>query len=368
MRSIFSFIALICFINLSFAQNLTTPVGGGSPKAWVGERIGITDIHITYNRPGVKGRDGKVWGELVPYGYADLGFGTSKAAPWRAGADENTTISFSTDVQIEDKKLPAGIYGFFIAMSETDAELIFSKNTTSWGSYFYDPKEDALKVKVKTEKNTQPTERLKYEFTDQNDNSAVVSLYWEKMKIPFKVKVDLVQTQLESFRKELRGDKGFNPDAWVQAAAFNVQHNINLEEALAWSDYAINAVFVGQKNFKTLSGKANVLRKLGRISEADALMKEAMPLAGMQELHQYARQLLRDKRCVEALEVYKLNAAKNPNQFTTNVGLARGYSATGDFKNAMKYAKLAELQAPDKTNKDAVAGFIIKLQQGKDIN
>jgi hypothetical protein len=93
-----------------------------------------------------------------------------------------------------------------------------------------------------------------------------------------------------------------------------------------------------------------------------------MPLAGMQEMHQYARQLLRDKRPVEALEIYKLNAAKNPNQFTTNMGLARGYSATGDFKNALKYARLAEGQAPDKTNKDAVAGFIKKLQEGKDIN
>jgi tetratricopeptide (TPR) repeat protein len=271
-------------------------------------------------------------------------------------------------VQIEDKNLSAGDYGFFIAMSETDAELIFSKNTTSWGSYFYDPKEDALRVKVKTEKNSQGTERLKYEFSDQNDNSTIVNLVWEKMKIPFKVKVDLVQTQLESFRKELRTNKGFNPDAWVQAAAFSVQHNTNLEEALTWSDYAINAVFVGQKNFKTLTGKANVLRKLGRTSEADALMKEAIPLANMQEMHQYARQLLRDKRHAEALGIYKLNAAKNPNQFTTNLGLARGYSATGDFKNALKYARLAEGQAPDKTNKDAVGEFIKKLQEGKDIN
>lgn len=363
---------LLIFISLlltsSFAQNLTTPVGGGSPKAWVGERIGITDINITYNRPGVKGREGKVWGDLVPYGYTDLGFGTSKAAPWRAGADENTTISFSTDVMIDGKPLVAGKYGFFISVRESDADIIFSKNSNSWGSFFYDPKEDALKVVVKTVKTNESVERLKYEFSDEKDNSTLITLYWEKLKIPFSVSVDYVKTQLESFRRELRSDKGFDSDAWVQAVNFSVQNNTNLDEALQWSDYAINGVFVGQKNFKTLSARANVLSKLGRTAEADVLMKQAIPIATMQELHQYARQLIRNKKPAEALAAFKMNAQKNPNVFMTNMGLARGYSANGDFKNAIKYAKLALAQAPDKQNKDAVEGFIKKLEEGKDIN
>lgn len=362
------FIFVLLFAITSYAQNLTVPVNGGSPKAWIGERIGITDINITYNRPGVKGREGKIWGELVPYGYTDLGFGTSKAAPWRAGADENTTISFSTDVMIDGKPLSAGKYGFFIAMRESDADLIFSKNSSSWGSYFYDSKEDALKVVVKTAKANESVERLKYEFSDEKDNSAVITLYWEKMKIPFTVSVDYIKTQLESFRRELRSDKGFNSDAWVQAVNFSVQNNPNLEEALIWSDYAINGVFVGQKNFKTLSARANVLNKLGRKAEADALMKQAIPMATMQELHQHARQLIRNKKFAEALAIYKINAEKNPNVFTTNMGLARGYSANGDFKNALKYAKLGFAQAPDKANKDAVEGLIKKLEEGKDIN
>ncbi|MEJ7626136.1 MAG: DUF2911 domain-containing protein [Ferruginibacter sp.] len=369
MQKLITFLVFISlFLPAGFTQNLTTPVGGGSPKAWTGERIGITDIHITYNKPGVKGREGKIWGDLVPYGYTDLGFGTSKAAPWRAGADENTTISFSTDVMIEGKPLPAGKYGFFIAMRESDADLIFNKNSTSWGSYFYDPKEDVLKVVVKNGRSTESVERLKYEFTDQKENSAVVTLHWEKMKIPFTISIDPIKTQLESFRKELRSDKGFNPDAWVQAVNFSVQNNTNLEEALTWSDYAINGVFVGQKNFKTLSAKASVLNKLGRTAEADILMKEAMPMATMQEMHQYARQLIRNKKPADALAAYKMNALKNPNVFTTNMGLSRGYSATGDFKNAIRYAKLALAQAPDKANKDALEGFIKKLEEGKDIN
>jgi tetratricopeptide (TPR) repeat protein len=352
----------------ALAQNLTTPVGGGSPKAWAGERIGITDINITYNRPGVKGREDKIWGDLVPYGYSDPGFGTSKAAPWRAGADENTTISFSTDVTIEGKALAVGTYALFMVMRPSDADIIFSKNSTSWGSFFYDPAEDALKVTVKTTKTNELIERLKYEFSGETDNSAVITLYWEKLKVPFAVSVDYVKTQLESFRRELRSDKGFDADAWVQAVNFSAQHNTNLDEALLWSDYAINGVFVGQKNFKTLGARANVLSKLGRMAEADSLMKQAMPMATMTELHGYARQLIRNKKPAEALAAYKMNAQRFPGVFTTNVGLARGYSANGDFKNAIKYAKLALAQAPDKPNKDAVEGFIKQLEAGKDIN
>lgn len=360
-------IIAVLFFNFSFAQ-LTTPPDGGNKKASVSERIGITDVTIHYDRPGVKGREGKIWGQLVEKGFTDQGFGTSKAAPWRAGANENTTITFSTDVMVEGKPLAAGTYALFIAYGDGTSTVIFSNNSTSWGSFFYDPKEDALRVDVKNVPLSESVERLKYEFMDQTNNSATVNLIWEKLKIPFKVEVDLNKTQLESFRRELRTDKGFRSDAWVEAVTYCVQNNINLQEALQWSDYAINAVFVGQKNFKTLSTKASVLNKLGRNAEADALMKEAMPLATMQELHNYGRQMLAAKKPAAALEAFKLNAQKNPNIFTTNMGLMRGYSATGDFKNALKYAKAAQLQAPDKANKDNLERFIPMLEAGKDIN
>ena len=363
-------IALIFLLSANFciAQNLTITPNGGNKKASVSERIGITDVTIHYDRPGVKGREGKIWGSLVPYGFTDLGFGTSKAAPWRAGANENTTISFSTDVMVEGKPLAAGTYGLFIAMGETDATVIFSRNNNSWGSFFYDQKEDALRVNVKTIKTTEKTERLKYEFSDQTENSAIVSLMWEYLKIPFSVSVDYVKTQMQSFKNELTSDKGFKWEAWAQAVNFAVANNADLEQAMLWSDYSINGPFIGQKNFTTLSTKASLLKKMGKKEEADALMKEATPLATMQELHNYARQLLKEKRNAEALEAFKLNAKKNPNVFTTNMGLTRGYSANGDYKNAGKYAKLALGQAPDKQNKDAIEGYIKMLAEGKDIN
>src|SRR3954471_8835235 len=134
-------VLLLCSILLIspvlFAQiTLTGLPSGGNKKAIVGERIGLTDVTIHYDRPGVKGREGKIWGQLIPVGFIDQGFGSSKAAPWRAGANENTTIEFSTDVMINGQPLAAGKYGFFIAYDPAEPTLIFSRNSTSWGSFY----------------------------------------------------------------------------------------------------------------------------------------------------------------------------------------------------------------------------------------
>ncbi len=361
-------IAITIFLsNCAFSQSLTTPPDGGNKKASVSERIGITDVTIHYDRPGVKGREGKIWNGLVHTGFKDLGFGISTAAPWRGGANENTTISFSTDVTVEGKPLAAGTYGFFVAMGDGEATLIFSNNSTSWGSFFYDPKEDALRVTVKTEPLNENVEWLKYEFMNETPNSAVIALMWEKLKIPFKVEVDYPKTQLAMFRNELKSSKGFNADAWVQASNFAANNN-DFEDADEWSDYSINGRFVGQKNFNTLSNKAMILQKENKTSEADAMMKEALPLGSMQDLHNYGKQLISEKKPKEALEIFKMNAQKNPGQFTTDMGLVRGYSANGDYKNALKYAKLAQPLAPNKLNKDAVDKMIEDLNAGKDIN
>jgi hypothetical protein len=361
------FVAAMISINLS--AQLTTPPDGGNKKAVVGERIGITDVTIHYDRPAVKDREGKVWGQLVHTGFADLGFGTSKAAPWRAGANENTTIEFSTEVKIEGQPLPAGKYGFFIAYDPNECTLIFSKNNTSWGSYFYRQDEDALRVKVKPVAIDKNVDRLKYEFSNQTDNAAIITLSWEKLSISFKVEVDLDKLQFESFRKELRGERSFSPgwQSYQQAARYAADRNINLEEGLAWANQSINDPFAGEANFTTLSTKAVLLTKLGRNTEADSVMKKALPMGNMNQLHQYGRQLLSMKKSAEALEVFKLNYQKNPNQYTTLMGMTRGYSGIADFKNALKYAGMAQAAAAQ-PDKNYVQGLIDKLKEGKDIN
>ncbi|CAN0590682.1 unnamed protein product, partial [Ectocarpus sp. 12 AP-2014] len=128
-------VCIFFLCSLVIQAQITLP-RDGNKKAMVSEHIGITEVVIDYSRPALNGREGKIWGELVHYGFADLGYGTSKAAPWRAGANENTTIEFSSDVFIESKPLAKGKYGFFIAMAPDKATLIFSKFNTAWGSFY----------------------------------------------------------------------------------------------------------------------------------------------------------------------------------------------------------------------------------------
>ena len=360
---------LILAFTFSYSQiPLTVLPSGGNKKAVIGEQIGLTKVVVNYDRPGVKGREGKIWGQLVHVGYTDQGFGNTKAAPWRAGANENTTIEFSTDVKVEGKDLPAGKYGFFIAYDPGESTLIFSKNSGSWGSYYYNEKEDALRVKVKPVSLDKSVEWLTYEFLNETENSATIALSWEKLMIPFKIEVDYVKAQLESFRQELRTDKGFIWQSWEQAANWCLQRNVNLEEALMWADSATSTSFEGNKSFRAASTKAQILEKLGRGNEALAVMKTALPNASMGEIHQYGRTLLTQKKSKEALDVFKSNYEKHPNQFTTLVGLVRGYSANGDYPTALKYANQALPLAPDTNNKSSVSTMIDKLKAGKDVN
>lgn len=367
MKKILTALALV-ISTVPFAQiPLTVLPSGGNKKAAVSERIGLTDVTISYDRPGVKGRENKIWGQLVHTGFIDQGFGSSKAAPWRAGANENTVFSFSTDVKIEGQSLPAGKYGFFIAYDPNECTLIFSKNHTSWGSYFYNEAEDALRVKVKPQPLEKSVEWLRYEFSNQTENTARVSLEWEKLAIPFTIEVDYIKEQLASFRRELRTEKGFLWQSWDQAAQWCLQRNVNLEEALLWADSA-SGNFAGNRSFQAWSTRSQLLNKLGRNAEAAAMMKEIMPFATMFELHQYGRQLLAMKNYTEAFEVFKMNYEKNPGIFTTIMGMTRGYSGLGDFKNALKFANMALPLAPDTNNKNSVLGMIDKLKAGKDIN
>ncbi|MBL7866379.1 MAG: DUF2911 domain-containing protein, partial [Cyclobacteriaceae bacterium] len=166
----------------------------------------------------------------------------------------------------------AGKYGFFIAYGPDESTLIFSRHSGSWGHYYYNEKEDALRVKVKPQPLDKSVEWLKYEFSDQTENSATISLQWEKLSIGFKIEVDYIKTQIESFRNELRTEKGFIWQSWDQAAGWCVERNVNLEEALRWTDSSTNN-FGGENSFTAWSTRSQVLQKLGRKEEANAAMK-----------------------------------------------------------------------------------------------
>lgn len=359
---------LLAFIGMTSAQLATLP-RGGNKRASVSEQIGITDVTIHYSRPGVKKRDGHIWGELIPVGFAELGYGARNPAPWRAGANENTTIEFTTDVKIEGQSLSSGKYGFFIAYDPNECTLIFSKNSTSWGNFFYDPQEDALRVKVKPVKIGNSVEWLKYEFADQTPSSATVLLEWEKVAIPFRIEVDVIKTQLASFRKELRGDKALPGlwQPWNQAAAFCAANKTNLEEGLKWADSATSFIFGGSTSFTPWQTKAALLDSMGRTAEADAIMKKALPYADQFEAYVYASGLVTAKRPKEAFEVFRVNYDRFPNTLFTNLGMASGYSALGDYKKALDFAQKALPQAKG-GNKLEVERNIRDLQNGRDMN
>ncbi|WP_461089036.1 DUF2911 domain-containing protein [Spirosoma gilvum] len=367
MRNLTFTISLFLYALVCQAQLTTAPIGGNK-KASVSEQIGLTTVTIHYDRPGVKGREGKIWGTpIAHYGFQDLGYGPGKPAPWRAGANETTTITFSDDVKVEGKPLAAGTYGLFMNLGEQETTVIFSKIVVSWGSFYYDPALDVLKVTVKNQPLDRSVELLTYSFLNQTDSSAAVALSWEKRMIPFTVSVDLVWQQMASFRKELLSKPGFTWQSLVQAATYCLETSHDLNQGLIWADQSINARYIGQKNFQTLSTKAAVLTAMNKPDEASALMKEAMPLGTLNELHQYGRSLLNQKRNQEAYAVFKTNYDKNPNQFTTNLGMSRALVALGKPKDALPYLQAALPQAPNALNKTNVESMIKAITEGKPI-
>ena len=363
-RKPFVNLLLILFVPLISFGQLELPAA--SQKASVTQRVGITDITITYSRPAAKGRE--IWGQLVPYGMNNLGFGTAEESPWRAGANENTTIQFTDDVSIQGKELAAGTYGLHMVLHEDGkVEVIFSKNSTAWGSYFYDPAEDALRVTVDS-KSGPHTEFLTYEFTDFDENSTTAVLRWGDKVIPFGIEVDVTEIVLAHIRKDLQGQKGFVDDSWNQAANWSMNNGGDLEEALAWSDAAINDPFIGNKNYANLQTKARILEEMERTDEAYEVMQEAMKMGTVFQVHNYGRQLIAKGEKEKAMEVFKWNAQTHKNTWPVNYGLARGYSAMGDYKKALQYLEKAYELAPEQANKDRVMANMEKLKKGEDIN
>ena len=155
---------------------------------------------------------------------------------------------------------------------------------------------------------------------------------------------------------------------FISAADWCIQNNYGWEQALEWMDRAIYFRVMGEKNFRTLSTKANVLMKMTRVDEAKKVMQEALPLGTMTDVHFYGRQLLNMNEVDEAFKVFKLNYEKYPNQYTTNVGMGRAYSAKGDYKKAVSYMQAALSQSPDEGSKANVETMIKKLKEGKNVN
>ncbi len=360
----FSFLLTLLIVSICSFSQMDLPPSGGNPRATISEEVGITSITIKYARPDVNKREGKIWGELIPYGFASQNLNTNKNnMPWRAGANENTTITFEHDVKVEGKSIRAGTYGLFMAVWPDSVTVIFSNQSEAWGSFYYDENYDVLRVTVKPVALDKSVEWLKYEFIEQREKYCVIALQWEKLSIPFRVDVDVDNIVVNRMREQVTSQKGFNQLNLVAAANYCLTKNINLEEALGWSQRA-----AALKSYTTLRTLATAYEKLNRFKEADSVMTEALTMASVNQYTGYGRAMITQKRNDKAVEIMLAAKGKFGENFTVNNGLMFAYAARGDFKNALLYADKAMAQAPNDAAKKTLEGQIAKLKEGKDIN
>jgi predicted negative regulator of RcsB-dependent stress response len=316
-----------------------------SPAATVSQTVGLTEITVSYHRPAVAGRE--VWGKLVPYG-----------EPWRVGANENTTITFSSDVKIGGKPLRAGTYGLHALPTAKDWTIMFSTMSAAWGSFTYDQKEDALRVTVTPRTTAASQERLLYRFDDPSETKATLVLAWEKLEVPIAIEVETPKVVMASVRQQLRGPAGFSWEGFVQAATYWLKNGGPLDEAGKLADRAIQM----NENYQDLSIKAAIVEKQGNAKAAAELRAKAQTLATEADLNQAAFQLLRgDKKVDEALKLFQANAQRFPESLLAQVGLGEALATKGDKPGATAAYTKAITLSKDPAQKKRIESRIAKL-------
>ena len=293
--SIFVVFIIACAASVVSAQQpVKVRLPQASPSATVSQTIGITDVSITYHRPAVKGRT--VWGDIPSEKVSALikansvgptaeGEGTVDGAPgggkefpiapnghvWRAGANEATKFTVSDDVLVQGQKLAAGAYSLHVIPGKEEFTVIFNKTADQWGSFRYDAKQDALRVKTKPVWQRDSQEQLSYEIPSLTPNSAQVILRWEKVAVPFTVEVP---NQDALVRSKIDAAVAANPSDWqipltVATAYFN---DDKFDDAMVWVDKSIKV----KETFQNLRTKANLLLNMGKKPEAIAVAEQAV--------------------------------------------------------------------------------------------
>jgi hypothetical protein len=274
---------MLCFAVSVFAQ-IDTP--RPSPKATVMQRIGVTDVTITYSRPGVKGR--QIWGDPLP-GQTAQGEATldnQNVRPkdavivpwghvWRTGANEATMFVVTDDVLINGQKLPAGSYSLHTIPTKDEWTIIFNSTDKQWGSFDYSATKDTLRVKAKPQWLNQSAEWLTYSFDPVGDDSAQVNIRWEKVNVPFTIKVpDVAATTMAHLKNSVSNAKADDWQTPLQAGNYliNNQNPADDEQGMAWINQSIKV----KETFRNLSSKANALFKLGKKEEAFAVAQQAI--------------------------------------------------------------------------------------------
>jgi DUF2911 family protein len=342
-------IILIAVLGLGASVRADLDLPDISQLAVTKQRVGLTDIKVIYHRPLVNGR--KIWGGLVPLGEV-----------WRAGANENTTVEVSDPVMVEGQALPKGIYGLHMIPTADTWTVIFSKMATAWGSYTYNQAEDALRVTVKP-RPAEMEEALEYAFEDLKEDSAALTLKWEKLAVPVKFAVT-PETTVANIRGQMRGRAQYEWQAPNQAANFCLTHKVNLEEALKW----VNLSIQNEERFENLTTKADLLKALNKPDDAKKAWDQALAKTTAIQLYSYARRLQSEKKDAEGMEILKDVAKRYAETPFGHLANARIKSAAGDFAGAAEDAKKAQAVAVSDQQKASIKTLIDRLNAKQDIN
>jgi len=322
--------------------NLVLPKA--SQRATVSQTVGLTTLGLTYDRPGVKGRE--IWGQLVPYD-----------SVWRAGANENTVLEVSSPVRVGGKELPAGRYGLHMIPRAEDWTIILSNQADAWGSFSYDQKEDAVRfTAVPVEAPMQ--ESLAYTLDDPGTGSVTVTMRWEKLALPFPVEVDYKRVVVDSLRQQLRGLGRFFWQPWMQAAAWCAGNDVNLAEAAEWAQ---NSIAINE-NFNNLRLKATLLEKQGDAANAASLRKRAFDIATEPDMNNYGYQLLGEGKVDSAIVVFQKNVKDYPKSWNTYDSLGEAYATKGDKKKAREQYNKALAMTKNPAQQQRISGILAGLK------
>ena len=290
-----------------------------SQMSSVSQKIGLTEITVIYHSPGAKGRE--IFGKLIPYDRI-----------WRAGANENTKVYFSKSVIVEGKTLPAGTYGLQMIPRQEEWTIIFSNDIQNWGSFYYDEKNDALRISVKPLARQENREWLNYQFLEKEALQTTLVMEWNNLQVPIKISIDR-ETILADFRLQLKNSAAFSWEGQYAAAQYCLENEFNYDEALQW----IEASIKGRPNYQNLKTKAELIEKKGNLEESKKVLNDAIDLASASELLSYTMELIAGGSPEKATKVAAMSIKKYPSDW-------KSYYASGlVFKAQDKATKALEL-------------------------
>lgn len=389
MRNFLLAIAIFCTGALS-AQSFVMDLPRVSQEASVSQTVGITDFNVVYHAPSLRERT--LMGNLIPYN-------TEGTIPWRGGADENTVFTTSTPIKIGGNTLAAGDYGLHFWVTESEITAIFSHNSTAWGSFSYNPEEDALRAPITKGEAPYACDRLHYQFESITPTSCNLVMHWGDQYWELPIEVDVQEEVIAGMRQDLQTRPGWLWVGWFESANYCLQNNTNLEEATTWINRSINinpnatnlsthgrillaqgkskdevgatlktqleslpvtwkeysaianfalnnledadlALELASKsadmnaNFGNTNIIAGVLEAQGKHDAAIKKQKEALNLSSNAQANNYAYQLLNQGKTEAALDVFKFNAKRFPEDPNVHDSLGEAYHATGDHKSA----------------------------------